>query len=143
MEHGTNLRYRKTTEVSEAAAVARSLLHKKARQLRSSGTRPSQPSTADKSQHESETSNQHREEDVKESPTSVSKHSVKVARQSTSGIPHKHLEKVHKCSRLIARMFNLALQAGTPNFSVIAHPCPYRHGLAQMGKRELSRDALS
>ena len=98
MEHGTNLRYRKTTEVSEAAAVARSLLRKKVRQLRSSETRPSPPSAVDKSQHESETSNQHREEDVKEGhSTSVSKHSVKVARQSTLGIPHKHLEKVHKC----------------------------------------------
>ncbi|KAM7499852.1 hypothetical protein LguiA_024266 [Lonicera macranthoides] len=36
MEHGTNQRYRKIREISELAATARSILHKKVRQLRAS-----------------------------------------------------------------------------------------------------------
>ena len=85
MEHGTNQRYGKMREVSEAAAVARSLLHKKVRQLRSSATRPSQPTAADKSQHASATSNQHTAADINERPTtSESKHPAKVAQQSSS-----------------------------------------------------------
>lgn len=92
MEHGTDQRYRKMREVSEAAGVARSLLHKKVRQLRSSATRPSQPTAADKSQHASATSNQHTAADINERPTtSESKHPAKVAQQSSSGITHKHL----------------------------------------------------
>ncbi|RVW60908.1 Endonuclease MutS2 [Vitis vinifera] len=85
MEHGTDQRYRKMREVSEAAGVARSLLHKKVRQLRSSATRPSQPTAADKSQHASATSNQHTAADINERPTtSESKHPAKVAQQSSS-----------------------------------------------------------
>lgn len=85
MEHGTDQRYRKMREVSEAAGVARSLLHKKVRQLRSSATRPSQPTAADKSQHASATSNQHTAADTNERPTtSESKHPAKVAQQSSS-----------------------------------------------------------
>lgn len=92
MEHGTDQRYGKMREVSEAAAVARSLLHKKVRQLRSSATRPSQPTAADKSQHASATSNQHTAADINERPTtSESKHPAKVAQQSSSGITRKHL----------------------------------------------------
>uniref|UniRef100_A0A2N9HQI8 DNA mismatch repair proteins mutS family domain-containing protein n=1 Tax=Fagus sylvatica TaxID=28930 RepID=A0A2N9HQI8_FAGSY len=51
MEHGTGQRLRKMREISEAAAMARSILHKKARQLRASAIQSSQPSPADKSQH--------------------------------------------------------------------------------------------
>lgn len=90
MEHGTNQRYRKMREVSEAAAIARSLLHKKVRQLRSSATPPSRPIASDKNQHASATSNQHSTEDTNERPTSASTHSVKVAQQSPPGISYKH-----------------------------------------------------
>ncbi|KAJ9679870.1 hypothetical protein PVL29_021700 [Vitis rotundifolia] len=85
MEHGTDQRYRKMREVSEAAAVGRSLLHKKVRQLRSSATQPSQPTAADKSQNASATSNQHTAADINERPTtSESKHPAKVGQQSSS-----------------------------------------------------------
>lgn len=50
MEHGTKQRYRKMREVSEAAAMARSLVHKRARQLRALAAQPSQPTKVGKSQ---------------------------------------------------------------------------------------------
>lgn len=51
MEHGTNQRYRKMREISELAAIARSILHKKVRQLRASVAQPSRSNaTADSSQ---------------------------------------------------------------------------------------------
>ncbi|KAF5450555.1 hypothetical protein F2P56_030889 [Juglans regia] len=51
MEHSTDLRLRKMREISEAAAVARSILHRKVRQHRASVIQSSQPNPADKSRH--------------------------------------------------------------------------------------------
>ncbi|XP_044497942.1 endonuclease MutS2 isoform X2 [Mangifera indica] len=51
MEHGTKQRYKKMREVSEAAAMARSIVHKRARQLRALAAQPSQPTKVGKSQH--------------------------------------------------------------------------------------------
>nr|POE52245.1 endonuclease muts2 [Quercus suber] len=51
MEHGTRQRLRKMREISEAAAMARSILHNKVRQLRASAIQSSQPTPAHKSQH--------------------------------------------------------------------------------------------
>ncbi|XP_062152962.1 uncharacterized protein LOC133861237 [Alnus glutinosa] len=51
MEHGTEQRLRKMREISEAAAVARSILHKKVRQLRVSAIQSSQATPANKIRH--------------------------------------------------------------------------------------------
>lgn len=51
MEHGTDLRLRKMGEISKAAAVARSTLHRKVRQLRASTVQCSEPALPDKSRH--------------------------------------------------------------------------------------------
>jgi DNA replication initiation complex subunit (GINS family) len=48
-EHGTEQRYRKMRKISEAASMARSILHKKVRQLRAHATQTFQP-TADQKQ---------------------------------------------------------------------------------------------
>ncbi|KAF7148051.1 hypothetical protein RHSIM_Rhsim03G0218100 [Rhododendron simsii] len=50
MDHGTDQRYRMMQQVSEMASMARSILHKKRRQIRASATRPSQPTVANNSQ---------------------------------------------------------------------------------------------
>ncbi|KAH7853449.1 hypothetical protein Vadar_002550 [Vaccinium darrowii] len=50
MDHGTDQRYRKMQQVSAMASKARSILHRKMRQIRASATRPSQPTVANKSQ---------------------------------------------------------------------------------------------
>ncbi|KAI8565174.1 hypothetical protein RHMOL_Rhmol03G0240400 [Rhododendron molle] len=46
MDHGTDQRYRMMQQVSEMASMARSILHKKRRQIRASATQPSQPTVA-------------------------------------------------------------------------------------------------
>lgn len=51
MEHGTDLRLRKMGEISKAAAVARSTLHRKVRQLRASTVQCSEPALPDKSRN--------------------------------------------------------------------------------------------
>ncbi|KAL7003721.1 hypothetical protein U1Q18_004869 [Sarracenia purpurea var. burkii] len=59
-DHRTDQRYWKMREISEMAAMARSTLHKKLRQIRASAaTQPSQPSAANNSQHKSIISSQH------------------------------------------------------------------------------------
>ncbi|CAK7324311.1 unnamed protein product [Dovyalis caffra] len=49
-EHRTEQRYRKMRQISEAASMARSMLHKKVRQLRAHATQPFRPVTAEKKQ---------------------------------------------------------------------------------------------
>ncbi|KAF8379854.1 hypothetical protein HHK36_029303 [Tetracentron sinense] len=66
MEHGTTQRYRKMHEISEAVAMARSILHKKVRQIRSSATRPSQLATEVKIQQTSTLNGQHNTTDKSE-----------------------------------------------------------------------------
>ncbi|KAF3432709.1 hypothetical protein FNV43_RR23811 [Rhamnella rubrinervis] len=51
MEHATNQRSRKMRVIPETAGMARSILHKKVRQLRASALQHLQPTTADKSKH--------------------------------------------------------------------------------------------
>ncbi|KAK4273808.1 hypothetical protein QN277_017134 [Acacia crassicarpa] len=70
-EHSTNLRVRKMQNVSEAAAMARSILHKRVRQLRTSPRQILQPNKADKILQSSVTNYQHTSTDNKESTTAV------------------------------------------------------------------------
>lgn len=51
MEHGSNQRFRQMREISEAAAMTRSILHKKARKQRESAIRSLQPTFERKRQH--------------------------------------------------------------------------------------------
>ncbi|XP_050384998.1 uncharacterized protein LOC126801623 isoform X2 [Argentina anserina] len=51
IEHGNDQRFRKMREISEAAAMARSILHKKARKQRESAIRSLQPTLERKRQH--------------------------------------------------------------------------------------------
>lgn len=50
MDHGTDQRYRMMQVVSEMASMARSILHKKRRQIRAPATRPSKPTVSNNSQ---------------------------------------------------------------------------------------------
>ncbi|KAL4594593.1 hypothetical protein ACB092_12G030100 [Castanea dentata] len=68
MEHGTRQRLRKMREISEAAAMARSILHNKARQLRASAIQSSRPTPADKSQHALAINRQHTMAEYTEHP---------------------------------------------------------------------------
>ncbi|KAM4068542.1 hypothetical protein ACB094_12G020800 [Castanea mollissima] len=68
MEHGTRQRLRKMREISEAAAMARSILHNRARQLRASAIQSSQPTPADKSQHALAINRQHTMAEYTEHP---------------------------------------------------------------------------
>ncbi|XP_019460770.1 PREDICTED: uncharacterized protein LOC109360376 isoform X1 [Lupinus angustifolius] len=70
MKHSSNLRYKKMRDVSEAAAMARSILHKKVRQLDASPKKPSQPNKTIKSSQSSATNNRHTAADSKE-PTTI------------------------------------------------------------------------
>ena len=90
MEHGTGQRLRKMREISEAAAMARSILHKKARQLRASAIQSSQPSPADKSQHILAINGQQTMAEYTEPPMAYKSASfLEDIKQSQSGI---HLE---------------------------------------------------
>ncbi|KDP46010.1 hypothetical protein JCGZ_14917 [Jatropha curcas] len=86
MEHGSSQRFRKMQEISEAAAMARSILHRKARQLRARLTKPSQPPTASKrqhlaiDQHTTEDKNEHTAASGHSSAVEIRKHSLSVRR---------------------------------------------------------------
>ncbi|KAM2921738.1 uncharacterized protein LOC126630727 [Malus sylvestris] len=58
MEHSSDQRYRKIREISEAAAMARSILHKKVRTRRASAIQSLQPTLTHTSQHKLETNSQ-------------------------------------------------------------------------------------
>ncbi|XP_059434871.1 uncharacterized protein LOC132167853 [Corylus avellana] len=68
MEHGAEQRLRKTQEVSEAAAVARSILHKKVRQLRASAIQSSQATPSNKIRHTLAINGQHDTTEYNEPP---------------------------------------------------------------------------
>ncbi|KAK4570953.1 hypothetical protein RGQ29_029706 [Quercus rubra] len=68
MEHGTRQRLRKMREISEAAAMARSILHNKVRQLRASAIQSSQPTPTHKSQHALAINRQHTMAEYTEPP---------------------------------------------------------------------------
>lgn len=87
MKHGTNLRFRKMQNVSEAATMARSVLHKRVRQLRASPRQTSPPNKADKIPQSSVTNYQQMSADNKE-PTIAdgSASTVKNINQTLSGI---------------------------------------------------------
>ncbi|XP_021805501.1 uncharacterized protein LOC110749657 isoform X2 [Prunus avium] len=63
MEHSNDQRLRKMREISEAAAMARSILHKKVRQHRASLVQPLQPTLTHKRQHKLETNSQRTTDD--------------------------------------------------------------------------------
>lgn len=86
MEHSSNLRFKKMRDVSEAAAMTRSIIHKKVRQLDTSAKKPSQPNKGIKSSQSSATNNRHTAADNKE-PTIAdgSASAVKKFNQSPSG----------------------------------------------------------
>lgn len=58
IEHGIHERYRKRQEISQAAAIARSTLHKKLRQFRATAAQPSKLTTTDISQQTSASDSQ-------------------------------------------------------------------------------------
>lgn len=58
MEHSSDQRFRKIREISEAAAMARSILHKKVRTRRASAIQSLQPTLTHTSQHKLETNSQ-------------------------------------------------------------------------------------
>lgn len=66
MEHSNDQRLRKMREISEASAMARSILHKKVRQQRASLVQPLQPTLTHKSQHKLETNSQRTTDDKRE-----------------------------------------------------------------------------
>ena len=80
-EHSTNLQLRKMQNVSEAAAMARSILHKKVRQLRASPRQIWQSDKAEKIPQSSVANNQHTSTDKKESTTSVADGSAAVVKK--------------------------------------------------------------
>ncbi|XP_054788928.1 LOW QUALITY PROTEIN: uncharacterized protein LOC129294528 [Prosopis cineraria] len=80
-EYSTNLRARKMQNVSEAAAVARSILHKRVRQLRASPRQVSKPSKDDKVPQSSVTNYQHTSTANKESATAVADGSAAVVKK--------------------------------------------------------------
>ncbi|KAI9157709.1 hypothetical protein LWI28_026711 [Acer negundo] len=83
MEHGTTQRYRKMQEVSEAAAIARSFVHKRVRQLRASAVKPSQPTAVGKRQHIMANNAQKNAVENREHPTTRRNSTpVKVIKQS-------------------------------------------------------------
>ncbi|KAH7543693.1 hypothetical protein JRO89_XS15G0001300 [Xanthoceras sorbifolium] len=82
MEHGTTQRFRKMREVSEAAAIARSFVHKRVRQLRASAVKPSQPTAAGKSQHIMANNAQKNSVENCENPTRRNSSPAKVIKQS-------------------------------------------------------------
>ncbi|KAE9605977.1 putative DNA mismatch repair protein MutS [Lupinus albus] len=71
MKHSSNLRFKKMRDVSEAAAMARSILHKKVRQLDASSKKPLQPSKTINSSQSSATKNCHTAADNKEPTTTA------------------------------------------------------------------------
>lgn len=85
MEHGTKQRYRKMREISEAAAMARSLVHKRARQLRASAAQPSQPTKVGKSQQIFASNSQQTTVKKTEHPTTSSP-AIKVIKKPATGI---------------------------------------------------------
>lgn len=87
MEHSTSLRFKKMRDVSEAAAMARSILHKKVREMDASSKKMSQHNKAIKSSHVSTTNNLHTAADNKEPAiTDRSPSGVKKINQSSTGI---------------------------------------------------------
>ncbi|XP_027369144.1 uncharacterized protein LOC113874979 [Abrus precatorius] len=85
MEHGTNLRFKKMRDVSEAAAMARSIIHKKVRELDASAKQPSQNNKTIKISHPSAT-NKSQTAAYNKEPTIAdrSASAVKVFNQSSS-----------------------------------------------------------
>lgn len=87
MEHSTDLRLRKMREIYEAAAVARSILHRKVRQRRASAIQSSQPNPDDKSRRSLGINGQHNTAEYSEPPTtSKSASFVEDIKKSPSGI---------------------------------------------------------
>ncbi|TKY56407.1 DNA mismatch repair protein Msh2 isoform X1 [Spatholobus suberectus] len=101
MEHSTDLRFKKMRDVSEAAAMARSILHKKVRELDVSAKQPSQNNKAIRSSDSSATNKSQTAADNKELTTADrSASAVKVFNQSKSdkSEPPKVGDMVHVSS---------------------------------------------
>lgn len=97
MEHGTEQRFKKMREISEAAAVARSALHKKVRQLRASAIQSSRETPASKIQHTLAINSQHDTAEYNEPPVAYKSTSfVEDIKQSQSGI---HLELMRSSAK--------------------------------------------
>ena len=88
MDLSADQRYKKMQELSETAAVARSTIHKKARQLRTSTMKQSQLSKASK--HTLASNYKHATAVETEQPTTnMSSSSIQVIKQPQSGIIYK------------------------------------------------------
>jgi len=85
MKHSTDIRFKKMRDVSEAAAMARSILHKKVRELDISAKQPSQNIKTISSSHLSATNkSQTAENNKKPTVADRSTSAVKVFSQSSS-----------------------------------------------------------
>ena len=83
-------------EISEMAAMARSILHKQVRQTSASPTQPSQPTVANNSKHISTVNSQHVGTDNSElSITTKAANSFDNSRQSPLGIVLKSLTNLY------------------------------------------------
>ncbi|PIN22927.1 hypothetical protein CDL12_04364 [Handroanthus impetiginosus] len=71
MEHAMDERYRITQEISEAAAAARSIIHRKVRESRSVPTQPSKQIKVDKERHTSTNVHHHSTIEKNETPTAT------------------------------------------------------------------------
>ncbi|KAE8077579.1 hypothetical protein FH972_016132 [Carpinus fangiana] len=91
MEHGAEQRSRKTQELSEAAAVARSILHKKVRRLRASAIQSSQATPANKIRHTLAINGQHDTAEYNEPPVAYKSTSfvedIKQSQSEKSQVP--------------------------------------------------------
>lgn len=97
MEHGTEQRSRKMREISEAAAVARSILHKKVRQFRASAIQSSHATPANKIRHTLAIKGQHNAAEYNEPHVAYKNTSfVEDIKQSQSGI---HLELMRSSAK--------------------------------------------
>ena len=92
MEHGINLRFKKMRDVSEAAAMARSILHKKVRQLGASAKQPSKPNKAIKSSQSSAT---------KDSPTAVDNKELTIADRNASAVKNINQSSSGICEKIM------------------------------------------
>lgn len=92
-EHSTSLRLKKLRDVSEAAAMSRSILHKKVRELDASAKKTLQHGKAIKSSRVSTTNNLHTAADNKE-PTSTNKSPSDVKKIDKSSTDRSAVPKV-------------------------------------------------
>lgn len=96
-------------EVSEAAAMARSLIHKRVRQLRASAVKPSLRSASDKNQKIMADNTQQTAVQNHENPTTRNSSPVKVIQQPSKGFSSLFYFLLSKSSQLMIFLFYFQL----------------------------------